>query len=117
MKKIKTYLAIILLTSPLAVFAQGWSLDDVNRDANLPDATILEIVTHILDWLLAILGIVGIIGFVISGIIYLVSTGDEDTISRAKRAMTWSIVGVIVGLMGFVIIQAVDSALGGSSHF
>jgi hypothetical protein len=114
MKKIKTFLAIILLASPLAAMAQ-WDVNSVNTTAQLPSGTIFNIVESVLNWLLALLGIFGIIGFVISGIIYLVSAGDEDTIERAKRAMTWSIIGVIVGLMGFVIIQAVNSMLGGSS--
>jgi cytochrome bd-type quinol oxidase subunit 2 len=116
MKKIKIFLAIVFLTSPLAVFAQAWNVSAVNANLGLPSGSVYMIVSNILDWLLAILGICGIIGFVISGILYLVSTGDEDTIERAKRAMTWSIVGVIVGLMGFVIMQAVDSALNGSAN-
>jgi len=117
MKKIKTFLAVVFLTCPLAVFAQAWNVGAINASLGLPDGSILGIVTHILYWLLALLGVFGVIGFVISGIIYLVSTGDEDMIERAKRAMTWSIVGVVVGLMGFVVIQAVDTALMGSSSF
>jgi hypothetical protein len=35
----------------------------------------------------------------------------------AKRAMMYSIIGVIVGLAGFVIIQAVAIALTGSGTF
>lgn len=66
---------------------------------------------------MAILGIIGVIGFIISGILYLISTGDETIIERAKAAMKWSIVGVIVGLMGVVIIQAIDLALRGYSGF
>ena len=116
MKKIKTFLAVVFLTSPLAVFAQAWNVRDLS-DFGLPDGSILGIIAHLLYWLLALLGIFGIIGFVISGIMYLVSTGDEDMIKRAKSAMMYSIIGVIVGLMGFVIIQAVDTALMGSSNF
>jgi hypothetical protein len=117
MKKIKTLLAVIFLTFPLAVFAQAWDVASVNETLGLPDGSIINIVTKILDWLLALLGIFGIVGFVISGILYLVSTGDEDMIKRAKSAMTYSIIGVIVGLMGFVILQAIDTALMGSSRF
>jgi len=92
---------------------QGWNLSSIST-TNLPNGTIYGIITNILDWLLGILAVFGIIGFIISGILYLVSTGDENTIERAKKAMTWSIVGVIVGLMGYVVIQAVDTALMGT---
>lgn len=81
----------------------------------LPSGTLTNIITNILLWLLFMLGIVGVIGFVVSGIMYLISTGDQTMIDRAKKGMTYSIVGVIVGLAGVVIIQAVNSILGGSS--
>jgi len=56
-----------------------------------------------------------VIGFVISGIIYLISAGDEDAQERAKRAMIYSITGVIVGLAGLVIIYTADSFLRGTN--
>lgn len=93
--------------------SSGWSL---SNPYGLPGGSILGILSNLLFWLLAIFGIAGIVGFVISGIIYLVSTGDDNAISRAKTAMTWSIVGIIVGLSGFVIMQAVMALLSGASN-
>jgi len=83
----------------------------------LPSGSIIGIISNILYWLLALLGILGVIGFVISGILYLVSTGDEGMIDRAKRAMTWSIVGILVGLLGVVAIQAIHLMLNAYSNF
>ncbi|MDD5652164.1 MAG: hypothetical protein PHX98_02070, partial [Candidatus Moranbacteria bacterium] len=62
-------------------------------------------------------GFIAIIGFVIAGIMYMTSAGDDDRIKTAKNAMKWSIVGVIVALMGFVILQAVDALLSGDAPF
>lgn len=73
-----------------------------------------QIIANIAYWILGIFGFVAIIGFVISGITYLVSAGDEDTQERAKRAMMYSITGVIVGLVGLVVVYAVDYFLGGT---
>lgn len=90
----------------------GWSLSSVSS-FGLPSGTVTGIVTNVLMWLLFMLGIVGVIGFVISGIMYLISTGDQTMIDRAKKGMTYSIVGIIVGLAGVVIIQAVEAILNG----
>jgi glucose uptake protein GlcU len=68
-------------------------------------------------WLLGVLGFVAVIGFVISGIMYLVAAGDEDRQQQAKRAMIYSITGVIVGLAGLVILFAAQQLLGASSQF
>jgi hypothetical protein len=79
----------------------------------LPGGSILDITENILYWLLTILGIVSIIGFVIAGLLYLTAAGDEDRISKAKKALTYSIIGVIVGLSGFVVLTAANYMLSG----
>lgn len=89
----------------------------LNNNFGLPSGSILGIIQNLLFWLLTIFGIAGIFGFVISGIMYLISTGDQGMIDRAKAGMTYSIVGIIVGLSGFLILQAINSWLGGSNNF
>ena len=93
----------------------GWTL---SNPYGLPQGSILGIASNLLFWLLAIFAIMGVVGFVIAGIMYLISTGDDNMITRAKSAMLWSIVGIIVGLSGFLIMQAIAALLsGGSSKF
>jgi len=83
--------------------------------AGLPAGSIMGIISNILLWLLGIFGFIGVIGFVISGIMYLTAAGDDTKMESAKKAMTYSIIGVVVGLSGVVLIQAIDWALSGSS--
>lgn len=99
-----------------AATGDGWSLNSISG-FGLPDASISGIVKGILVWLLGGLGIIGVIGFTISGIMYLISAGDEGMIEKAKEAMKYSIMGVIVGLIGVVVIQAIDWMLRGFSNF
>ena len=96
--------------------AGGLSLGNISG-FGLPAGSIWRIITNILVWMLGLFGIIGILGFLISGIIYLTAAGDEDRMAYAKRAMQYSIIGVIVGLVGFVIIQAIDYALNAYSSF
>ena len=79
----------------------------------LPAGSIYEIIQNLVYWLLGIFAFFGIIGFVVSGIMYLISAGNDEMITKAKNYMMYSIVGVIVGLMGLVILQAVYWMLGG----
>ena len=88
-------------------------------DTQLPDPQggFMQILDNLLRWLLAIFAILAIGAFVISGIQYLISAGDDDMIETAKRNMKWSAVGVLVGLSGWVILQAISGALSGSVGF
>ena len=76
-----------------------------------------QIFKNILTWLLGIFATLGIVGFVLSGIFYLLAGADEGNAEKGKAGMTWSIVGVIVGLSGYVIMIAVQNMLGGQAAF
>lgn len=105
--------ALVLMTA-FAQTAFGQWIPSNYAGTNLPGAPLSAIIANIAFWLLAIFGFIAVIGFVISGIIYLISSGNEDMQEQAKRAMTYSITGVIVGLAGLVVIYAVDYFLRGS---
>ena len=112
-KNIKSALAWAkwgILVAPFAAFAQ-WTKP---TSTQLPSGTITNIITNFMKWALALLGVFAVIGFVIAGIMYLISAGNENMQEKAKKAMIYSIVGVIVGLLGYVIMQAVETWLGGT---
>lgn len=113
-KKI-AYLAATLLTVavPLGVSAQ-WMLP---AGTNLPSGSIFMIVSGIMSWILMLFGFIGVIGFAIAGVMYLTAAGDEGQIEKAKKAMSYSIIGAIVGISGYVILQAAQGMLTGFSIF
>ncbi|MEF3691864.1 MAG: pilin [Candidatus Moraniibacteriota bacterium] len=92
----------------------------IPNDTGLPDPgldPVAIIIENVMMWLLGVVGFIAIIAFVISGMQYLLSAGDQNMIETAKRNMKWSIVGVIVALMGLIILNFVFDILGGYSSF
>ena len=55
-----------------------------------------------------------VLAFVLSGIQYLTSAGNEEMMETAKRNAIFSILGIVVGLSGFVIVKAIAAALSGT---
>ncbi|HDZ85451.1 MAG TPA: hypothetical protein ENH35_02825 [Candidatus Moranbacteria bacterium] len=108
-KKIAYTVSSGLLLAPVVVLAQYAAPDNTN----LPGGTVFNIISNLMKWLLALVGVIGVIGFAIAGILYLTAAGNEDRVSQAKKAMIMSIIGVIVALVGLVILQAVNAWLGG----
>lgn len=115
--KSRMYLVSVatFLLLPVSALAQ-WSPASYGS-TGLPQQNIYYIIRGIVWWALSIFGFFAVIGFVISGIMYLTAAGDEDQQKKAKRQMYWSITGVIVGLMGLVILYAVDRMLNVYSYF
>ncbi len=114
-KKIGYSIVSASILLPSLAFAQ-WGTGFNNAESSeLPTGTITGIITQAMNWILALVGILGVIGFAIAGILYLTAAGSETQIEKAKKAMLMAIVGIIVALVGFVIIRAVDTWLMGSS--
>ena len=91
----------------------------IPTDTGLPDAggsadPVATVIENVMLWLLGIVGFIAIIAFVISGMQYLLSAGDQNMIETAKRNMKWSIVGVVVALIGLIILNFVFGMLGGA---
>ncbi|MFA6383237.1 MAG: hypothetical protein WCX17_02340 [Parcubacteria group bacterium] len=98
--RIKYLLGLIILIFPAVVLAAT-------------EHPLVDILTKILSWLLGIFGSLGLIGFVVSGILYLTAAGDQERIERAKKSFTYSILGVLIGLMGIIIIKVIEARLSG----
>ena len=84
-------------------------------NSGLSEATVSNIVFNIFSWLMGLFTTLAIIAFVISGIQYVTAAGSEDQMNTAKDNAKYAIMGIIVGLSGFVIIQAINTALQGNS--
>lgn len=110
-------IGIFLLSVPMTVSAQWKSpaTDPQWNSLGLSKQPISFIIFQLLQWLLFVIGFLAVIAFIISGIYYLTSAGDEKKIETGKTTMIYGIVGVIVSLSGLVIINAIDTWLWGTT--
>ncbi|MDP1883765.1 MAG: hypothetical protein Q8L10_00165 [Candidatus Moranbacteria bacterium] len=104
--------SVMAMALPMLVSAAAFKAP---TGTGLPEGSITGIITNIMNWLLMLVGIIGVIGFAIAGILYLTAAGDEGRIDTAKSAMLYSIVGVIVAIIGVVVIKAAQGLLSGTS--
>ncbi|EKE11961.1 MAG: hypothetical protein ACD_14C00058G0001 [uncultured bacterium] len=83
----------------------------------LSNAPIYLILSNLFSWLMGLFTTFAVIAFVVSGIQYFMSTGNEDMAETAKDNAKAALVGIIVGLSGFIIIKAIAAALSGQTFF
>ncbi|QQS61718.1 MAG: TrbC/VirB2 family protein [Candidatus Moraniibacteriota bacterium] len=109
-------LGITFVSSHALALTSGWNKGNYTG-YGLSSKTIAETIQNLMLWLLYILGMIAIIAFVISGIMYLTSGGDEKQTESAKRYMIGSIIGVVIALSGVIILTAVSNWLDGNALF
>lgn len=61
----------------------------------------------VINVMLFILGIISVIMIVIGGMRYVVSNGDSSTVTAAKNTILYSVVGLVVAIMAYAIVNFV----------
>ncbi|NTW14766.1 MAG: hypothetical protein HGA38_00160 [Candidatus Moranbacteria bacterium] len=81
----------------------------------LPDTAADTVVINIMNWLLGMLGLLAMIMFVVSGIMYLTAGGDEKRTESAKNNIKYAVIGVAVALLGYAVVFTVQQIVTGGA--
>lgn len=95
--------------------ASGWQVGyNLARDnSQLPENELRVVIFAFLQWLLLAFTFISVIAFVIAGIMFLTSGSNPQQAEQAKKYVFYAIIGVAVGISGYVILGFVDVLMGG----
>lgn len=71
--------------------------------------------TKISNTLLLIIGIISVIMLIYGGFRYIVSGGDNKKVTDAKNTILYAIIGLIISLLAYAIINFVIAAITGQT--
>lgn len=88
----------------------GYSLSDQGRSCGFNDFIVLinNIIKYIIVLIIPIMAIV----FAYAGFLFLTSGGDSAKRTKAKKAMTSAIIGIVIILSAWLIVRTIVRALG-----
>lgn len=69
-----------------------------------------NLIKNVINILLYLVGIIAIIAIIIGGIRYVTSNGDSGAIKSAKDTVLYAVVGLVVAIMAFAIVNFVVGA-------
>lgn len=119
-----TVLAAILLSFSIDGALAAIQLEDDFRPSNLPtmeveDAvnddnpetaatqTLIMFVGNIISQVLLFAGALTIIFVIWAGINYILAFGKDERIEKGKRGIVWSLVGLVLILLSYAIVQGI----------
>jgi len=100
------------------VMANGNPVQD-GAEAAKPDGVPTELIgpdgifTQITNTILFVVGIVSIVMLIWGGLRYVISGGDSKKVTDAKNTILYAIIGLIVALLAYAIVNFVINAIGG----
>jgi hypothetical protein len=118
MKKIKCLgLSVVYYFFPLVALggdALGEGLTKAD-DSGLSNTTFGNILYGAINFGAFLLGALGVLGFIISGILYITSTGNDDRMEMAKKGMMYSFIGIAVGGLGYAFVITMQKVFQGAN--
>ena len=128
MKNMKTLkqslMALALMIGAISLFAflptagaQLISPGDMPREigaATGGETDLRSLVLRIVNYFLTFLGIIAVLFVIYGGVTYVTSAGNDEAVGNAKKIIMYALIGIIIILLSFVLVNAILGAgLGG----
>lgn len=121
-KKIILTIGIIFGLGLLFMPSQALAFDNVWDDACTanPDTALCkerdddklpEMIRTIVNVLLYVLGAVSIVVIIMAGVFYTLSAGDQNQVTKAKNTLLYAVVGLVVALLAYAIVNFIYTAI------
>ena len=125
MKKLSLIIAslvavISISIAPVAVHA----VDNFQPCAGVTDSLVCKsssdtaqpLIKTVINTLIYLIGSVSVVMVIIGGLMYVLSTGNANNVTRAKNTITYALVGLAVAFLAFALINWVLGTFGASAQ-
>lgn len=72
---------------------------------------LMNIVKDIINVVVGVVGIIAVVMMIVGGISFITSQGDASKVTKARNTILYGVVGLIVALLAFAIVNFVLSSL------
>jgi len=121
--KLRTSATVVMLSAMLALTsvgsAHGLSLMDVINGAYRGEGQPTNLfaggdalIPRLINLMLFIVGILAIVFLIFGGIRYVISGGDKTKVDAAKNTILYAIVGLVVAILGYAVVNWVIGVVG-----
>ena len=74
------------------------------------ETDIVIAIGQVINFILMFAAILAFVAFVVAGFMFILGFGSDASIQRAKKIMIWSIVGLVIIVFAFVIVEFIINA-------
>ena len=98
--------------SPADSVTDGINAANGGKECTGKNCTLGATVKTVTDVLLFIVGAVAVITIILGGIRYVTSNGDSTQITAAKNTILYSVIGLVVALLAYAIVNFIIGQFG-----
>ena len=103
--------AITLFTViPDALAVSGAIDPSTDKPDIVPGGSLRGLVLTIVNYFLGFLGLLAVIMIIYGGVTYVTSAGNDEAVGNAKKIIMYALIGIIVILLSFVVVNTILAA-------
>lgn len=111
---VKALIVMALMVGALSLFSTVPALAGFGSPADRPDpipgGDLRSLILTIVNWFLGFLGLIAVIMVIYGGVTYVVSAGSDEAVGKAKKIIMYALIGIVIILLSFVLVNAVLGA-------
>lgn len=69
-------------------------------------------ITTIINYFLGLLGLIAVAFLIYAGVLMVTAGGNDEQVTKARKIITYAVVGIIIILLSYTIVSFVSQALG-----
>ena len=73
--------------------------------------SLMDIVKNIINVVIGVVGVIAVLMMIIGGISFITSQGDASKVTKARNTILYGVVGLVVALLAFAIVNFVLSGV------
>lgn len=75
------------------------------------DKTLPQVIQTIVNVVLSVVGVIAVVMIILGGISFITSQGDAAKVTKARNTLLYGIVGLVIALLAFAIVNFVLSSV------
>lgn len=114
MIKIQKFVMMLVLGAmvvmPMVANGEGFWVDTKSQmGAASSTGNVTGILNKVIGFVLGFIAALAILMIIFAGLMYIISGGNDDKVESAKGYLMYAVVGLIVALLGYAIVSAVNT--------
>jgi hypothetical protein len=100
---------VVSSASAVAPIISCWELPGCDGDARVSETSIYGIIWWVIASWIQYVAVIAVIAVMYGGIMYLLSSGEEEKTKKAKNIIIWALAWVFVSVLAWSIIQILNN--------
>ena len=101
-------MALTIIDAPSSAAISSWGAKC--KPMNVP-TDIRQAIMNITNWILGFVAIIATLVVIYGGVLYLTATGNEEAVEKAKKTMSYGIIGIVICGLAYAIVIVVSTVI------